>query len=114
VTTAPTHLSPISSEAADAHTPIGPILEFIRAASGGRVLNMHLQMAVAPLVLDQYTSLLRSARTRRSMPARLSQHQPRDDARTGLSNNRQQLIGASAQPVSPNATSSRANSNGFA
>jgi hypothetical protein len=39
------------------------MLDFIRAASGGRLLNMHLQMAHSPLVLDQYTALRRAIGT---------------------------------------------------
>jgi len=39
------------------------MLEFIRAASGGRLLNMHLQMAASALVLDQYTALRRAIGT---------------------------------------------------
>jgi len=60
VTTATPHLPALNPEAVDADSPIAPMLEFIRKASGGRLLKMHLQMAVAPLVLDQYTSLRRA------------------------------------------------------
>jgi hypothetical protein len=34
-----------------------PLLAHIRAVSGGRLLNMHLQMAQSPAVLTQYTAL---------------------------------------------------------
>jgi len=47
------------------------MLEFIRAASGGRVLNMHLQMAAAPLVLDQYISLRRAIGAHAAIDARV-------------------------------------------
>jgi hypothetical protein len=60
VTTATPHVPAITPEAVDPDSAISPMLEFIRAASGGRLLNMHLQMAAAPLVLDQYTSLRRA------------------------------------------------------
>jgi hypothetical protein len=50
----------MTPEAVDADSAISPMLDFIRAASGGRLLNMHLQMAAAPLVLGQYTSLRRA------------------------------------------------------
>jgi hypothetical protein len=60
VTTVTPHLPAINPEGVDADSVIAPMLEFIRTASGGRLLNMHLRMAVAPLVLDQYTSLRRA------------------------------------------------------
>jgi hypothetical protein len=60
VTTATPHLPAINSDGANTDSAVAPMLEFIRAASGGRLLNMHLQMAIAPLVLDQYTSLRRA------------------------------------------------------
>jgi hypothetical protein len=60
VTTATPHLPAVNPEAVDADSTIAPMLDFIRTASGGRLLNMHLQMASAPLVLEQYTSLRRA------------------------------------------------------
>jgi hypothetical protein len=59
VTTALAVVPPIDPSAVDVDAPVESMLDFIRAASGGRLLNMHLQMAQSPLVLDQYTSLRR-------------------------------------------------------
>jgi alkylhydroperoxidase/carboxymuconolactone decarboxylase family protein YurZ len=60
VTIAFTPVPPVDPDAAVADDVIEPMLAFIRAASGGRLLNMHLQMARSPLVLDQYTALRRA------------------------------------------------------
>jgi hypothetical protein len=60
VTTATPHLPAIDPEGVDPDSAIAAMLEFIRNASGGLLLNMHLQMATAPLVLAQYTSLRRA------------------------------------------------------
>lgn len=53
-------LLPVDPDAADADETVAPMLNFIRAASGGRLLNMHKQMAASALVLDQYTALRRA------------------------------------------------------
>lgn len=58
--TASSAVDPIDPDVVGADEAITPMLDFIRAASGGRLLNMHLQMAQSPLVLDQYTSLRRA------------------------------------------------------
>ena len=72
--TALTTLTPrvpaITAEAVDADSAISPMLDLIRAASGGRLLNMHLQMAAAPLVLGQYTSLRRAIGDHATIDAR--------------------------------------------
>jgi hypothetical protein len=60
LTTPTPHLPAINPDDVDADSAIAPMLDFIRTASGGRLLNMHLQMAAAPLVLGQYTSLRRA------------------------------------------------------
>jgi hypothetical protein len=60
VTTVFTPVPPVDPHAVGADDAIEPMLDFIRAASGGRLLNMHLQMAHSPLVLDQYTALRRA------------------------------------------------------
>lgn len=59
MTTTP-HIPAVDPDAVDAGDSIIPMLEFIRTASGGRLLEMHRQMAAAPLVLDQYTALRRA------------------------------------------------------
>ncbi len=53
-------IPPIDPATVGAHDTITPMLGFIRAASGGRLLNMHLQMAASPLVLEQHTALRRA------------------------------------------------------
>jgi len=60
VTTASALVLPVDPDAFGTDDAITPMLEFIRSASGGRLLNMHLQMAASPLVLDQYTALRRA------------------------------------------------------
>jgi hypothetical protein len=60
VTTSFAPILPVDPAAVEAHDIVEPMLDFIRTASGGRLLNMHLQMAQAPLVLDQYTALRRA------------------------------------------------------
>jgi hypothetical protein len=71
VTAARTYLPPISPDTVPGDTPVAAMLDFIRAASGGRLLNMHLQMAAAPLVLDQYTSLRRAIGANAAMEDRV-------------------------------------------
>jgi hypothetical protein len=44
------------------------MLEFIRAASGGRLLAMHRQMATSALVLDQYVALRRAIGAHATLP----------------------------------------------
>jgi hypothetical protein len=39
---------------------VAPMLDWVREASGGRLLNMHKQVAVSPAVCAQYTSLRRA------------------------------------------------------
>lgn len=63
VTTAFAPVPSVDPDAVGADDAIEPMLDFIRAASGGRLLNMHLQMAHSPLVLDQYTALRRAIGT---------------------------------------------------
>jgi alkylhydroperoxidase/carboxymuconolactone decarboxylase family protein YurZ len=53
-------LLPVAPETLDADETIAPMLDFVRSASGGRLLNMHMQMAASALVLDQYTALRRA------------------------------------------------------
>jgi hypothetical protein len=69
VTTAP-HIPAIDPDTVDDSDAIAPMLDFIRAASGGRVLEMHRQMAVAPLVLEQYIALRRAIGAHAAMPER--------------------------------------------
>lgn len=57
MTTAFIPVPPVDPDAAGTDDAIEPMLDFIRAAGGGRLLNMHLQMAQSPLVLGQYTAL---------------------------------------------------------
>ena len=66
VTTTP-HIPPVDPDSVDAGDSITPMLEFIRTASGGRLLQMHRQMAAAPLVLDQYIALRRAIGAHASM-----------------------------------------------
>lgn len=66
MTTTP-HILAVDPDAVDAGDSITPMLEFIRTASGGRLLEMHRQMAAAPLVLDQYTALRRAIGAHASM-----------------------------------------------
>lgn len=63
VTTAFAPVPPVDPGAVGAEDAIEPMLDVIRATSGGRLLNMHLQMAQSPLVLDQYTALRRAIGT---------------------------------------------------
>jgi hypothetical protein len=69
VTTAFILVPPVDPDAVGAEDAIEPMLDFIRAASGGRLLNMHLQMAQSPLVLDQYTALRRATGTHATLDA---------------------------------------------
>lgn len=69
MTTAFAPVPPVAPEAVGADDAIGPMLDFIRAASGGRLLNMQLQMAQSPLVLDQYTALRRAIGTHATLDA---------------------------------------------
>jgi len=50
----------VDPDTLDRDSAVTPMLEFIRASSGGRLLNMHLQMAASALVLDQYTAMRRA------------------------------------------------------
>src|SRR2546421_8818080 len=63
VTTAFVPVPPVDPDAVGADDAIEPMLDFIRAAGGGRLLNMHLQMAQSPLVLGQYKALRRAIGT---------------------------------------------------
>jgi len=56
-------LLPVDPDTADMDATAAPMLDYIRAASGGRLLNMHMQMAASALVLDQYTALRRAIGT---------------------------------------------------
>jgi len=60
VTTATIHIPAIDPDRIDDSDPVAPMLDHVRAASGGRLLNMHKQMASSPLVLAQYASLRRA------------------------------------------------------
>jgi hypothetical protein len=59
-TTGPVRAPIVDVDALEADSPLMPMVSFIRKASGGRLLNMHLQMAAAPVVLAQYTALRRA------------------------------------------------------
>ena len=69
MTTAFVPVPPVDPDAVGAEDAIEPMLDFIRAASGGRLLTMHLQMAQSPLVLDQYTGLRRATGTHATLDA---------------------------------------------
>jgi hypothetical protein len=69
VTTAFVPVPPVDPDAVGADDAIEPMLDFIRAAGGGRLLNMHLQMAQSPLVLAQYTALRRAIGTLATLDA---------------------------------------------
>jgi len=68
--TTPPHILAVDADSVDPADPINPMLDFIRGASGGRLLGMHLQMASAPLVLDQYIALRRAIGAHATMPER--------------------------------------------
>lgn len=71
VTTAFVPVPLVDPDAVGAEDAIEPMLDFIRAASGGRLLNMHLPMAQSPLVLDQYAALRRAIGTLATLDALL-------------------------------------------
>jgi len=48
--TQPVRAPIVDVEALKAESPLMPMVSFIRKASSGRLLNMHLQMAAAPVV----------------------------------------------------------------
>jgi len=60
MTTSFVPVPPVDLAEAAGNDAVETMIEFIRAASGGRLLTMHLQMAQAPLVLEQYTALRRA------------------------------------------------------
>jgi hypothetical protein len=60
VTTATVHLPAVDPERVEAADPVAPLLDYVRTNSGGRLLNMHKQMAASPLVLEQYAALRRA------------------------------------------------------
>jgi hypothetical protein len=69
VTTALVPVPLVGPDAVGAEDAIEPMLAFIWAASGGQLLNMHLQVAQSPLVLDQYTALRRAIGTLATLDA---------------------------------------------
>ena len=57
MTTTSTRIATIDAASGATGTEVDALLERTRAASGNRLLNMHLQMAVAPAVLGGYMGL---------------------------------------------------------
>jgi hypothetical protein len=60
VTTATIHIPAVDPDGVAPTDPVAPLLDYVRANSGGRLLNMHKQMASSPLVLEQYAALRRA------------------------------------------------------